>query len=213
MTGAVPQRLVVFTRYPEPGRVKTRLIPVLGASGTAELQRAMTRHTLAAAADLRRRAVDLDVVVRFTGSTQPLMERQYGAEWSFQEQGEGELGARLERAIRDAFEEGREQVAVIGSDCPELNSELLHHAFHTLNSADVVLGPAADGGYYLIGLRETRPSLFANIPWGTGEVLDRTVREARRIGLEVRLLPMLRDVDRAEDLPVWERARSGAVVS
>jgi len=89
----------------------------------------------------------------------------------------------------------------------------LHEAFRVLCDADVVLGPAADGGYYLIGLRQTRPSLFANIPWGTGEVLDRTVHEARQIGLDVRLLPMLRDVDRAEDLAVWERARSAATSS
>ena len=207
--GTATHRLIVFTRYPEPGRVKTRLIPLLGADGAAELHRRMTRHTLAAAAGLRSQ-LGADVVVRFTGGKRLDMERLYGGQWALEEQGDGELGSRLERAVGDAFAAGRTKVVVVGCDCPELTPRLLQDAFAALHPSDVVIGPALDGGYYLIGLSRLSPGIFGGIPWGTERVLDETLRAARRLSLTVQLLPALRDVDRPDDLGVWERVAATA---
>ena len=202
MIGAARDRLVIFTRFPQPGAAKTRLIPMLGADGAAELHRRMTAHTLSVAGNARALIAGLDVVVRFSGGTPEAMKQLYGASWRFEEQGEGDLGARMERAVRDAFAEGRMRTLIIGTDCPELTGALLRAAFDALADADLVLGPARDGGYYLIGLRRAAPELFAGMPWGSGEVFERTRAEARRIGLEVRILPTLSDVDTPQDLGV-----------
>lgn len=211
MSGGVrSQRLIVFTRYPEPGRVKTRLIPLLGAEGAADLHLRMTRHTLAAAANLRSCRSEVEVVVRFTGGTPSQMQRLYGDQWGFEEQGEGDLGARLERAITDAFAGGRTEVVVVGSDCPELTTQTLEDAFGALRSSDVVIGPALDGGYYLVGLSRMAAGIFGGIPWGTERVLRETLRAALRLKLTLRLLPTLRDVDRPDDLGVWERVAATA---
>ena len=208
MNGVTSDRLVVLTRYPQPGRVKTRLIPLLGADGAAELHRQMTCHTLAVAAELRRLTPELDVVVRVDGGTPSLMRRLYGSDWVFEEQGDGDLGTRIDRAVCAAFADGRSRVAVIGTDCPDLTSQSLRSAFFSLGAADVVIGPACDGGYYLIGLRRMASNLFVRMPWGSSEVFGMTVEAARQLALAVTVLPLLRDVDRPEDIAVWEQASS-----
>jgi rSAM/selenodomain-associated transferase 1 len=133
------------------------------------------------------------------------MTQLFGAEWLFEEQVDGDLGMRLDHATRHAFTEGSLRVIVIGSDCPELTSELLQSAFQKLGFADAVIGPASDGGYYLIGLTCMAPSLFAGMPWGTSEVFTKTVANARKLELNVEILPTLRDVDRPEDVIIWKQ--------
>ena len=200
------ERLIVFTRYPEPGRTKTRLIPALGPEGAADLHRRMTEHTLARARALaERRGTSLEV--RFEGGGQALMAQWLGTRLASRPQGEGDLGDRMARAIADALREGAARAIVIGTDCPALASATLAAAFDALQHNDLVLGPATDGGYYLIGLRREAPALFADMPWGTGDVLKRTLAAAKAAGLSFALLGPLDDVDRPEDLPLWERAQ------
>lgn len=103
-------------------------------------------------------------------------------------------------------------MVVIGTDCPDITPELLERAFQKLTQADVVFGPAADGGYYLLGLRRMVPDLFTDIAWGSDRVLEESARRAETLALEVAMLETLADVDRPEDLPVWERARAAANV-
>ena len=213
MNRDVSDCLIIFTRYPQPGRVKTRLIPKLGEVGAATLHQRMTEHTLGIAAKARLLMPELEVTLRVEGGTQSLMRRLYGTEWTFAEQGDGDLGARLNRAAFDAFAAGHARVAIIGSDCPELTSHLLQSAFEALRSVDVVIGPAVDGGYYLIGMRQSTPALFERIPWSTGGVLERTIHEARQLALRVSLLPTLSDVDTPDDLVVWERVISARSTS
>lgn len=197
-------RLIVFTRYPEPGKAKTRLIPALGAEGAARLHRELTAYTLEQA-DALRRARPVDVEVRCCGGSVEAMAELYGGAWSYRDQGEGDLGERLARAAAEAFDEGRGPVVIIGTDCPGLTADVLGEAFDLLASTDVVIGPAADGGYYLIGMRRPAPALFENIPWGTGEVASSTLRGADASGLTRRLLVALRDIDRPEDLELLTR--------
>jgi len=194
----------VFTRYPEAGRSKTRLIPALGAEGAADLQRMMTEHTLAGVRELTEKE-GVSAQVLFEGGSEELMQRAFGRGWNYSAQSEGDLGARMRAAFEDAFGSGAISVVLIGTDCPGLDAGLMGSAFSDLDTCDLVLGPAADGGYYLIGLKRTVPELFADIPWGTGLVLDRTLQRAEGLGLVVELLKRLEDVDRPEDLPAWEK--------
>jgi len=203
---AAGQRLLLFTRYPVPGKAKTRLIPALGPRRAAEVQRAMTAHTLHTARALATKE-DVSVEIRFEGTFARRMRRWLGCLPEYREQGAGDLGARLERAFREAFAGGASRVVAIGTDCPSLGVDTLASAFEALTEADVVLGPATDGGYTLIGLNRPCPKLFGDIAWGTDEVLARTLQIAADQGWRTVLLPELADVDRPEDLHVWEHQR------
>lgn len=195
---------IVFSRYPEPGKTKTRLIPALGAEGAAELQRQMTEHTLAQTEKMRgNRAVE----IHFSGGDRQQMAAWLGGDRVYREQHPGDLGERLIAAFQSAFAAGRARVVAIGIDCPDLTAALLDEAFAALTTDDLVLGPAQDGGYYLIGLRRLVPELFQAINWGTEEVLEKTVAIARRLNLTLTHLPVLSDVDYPEDLAIWENRK------
>ena len=223
MPAPISTRLIIFTRFPEPGTTKTRLIGALGEEGAADLQRRLTERLAARVrAFVRAEAPEtgtggeagIDVEVRFEGGDAERMRQWLGegaeqAPFAYRPQGCGDLGERMERAFNDAF--GRDdpsqaagRVVLAGSDIPDLTAEILKRAFAELESHDLVLGPAEDGGYYLIGLTRPAPGLFRDVPWGADRVLARTREIAGRLGLSVRLLETLRDVDRPEDLQTWD---------
>lgn len=203
----LPRRLVVFTRYPEPGKVKTRLIPVLGADGAADFHRRMAEHVLAQA----RRVPNVRVEVRYTGAEGAAMRAWLGGDLAFAPQCEGDLGARMARSFDDAFGQGAGRVVIIGTDTPEITPRILERAFGALSRHDLVIGPATDGGYYLIGLgrrawKKAVPRLFENMAWSTEHVCAETISRAAAERLRVWTLAPLDDVDRPEDLDAWERA-------
>lgn len=202
------ERLIIFTRYPEEGLTKTRLIPTLGAKGAATLHRQMTEYTLSKVRELQNNH-QLSIAVCFTGGNLSLMQHWLGPDIIYQAQGEGDLGYRMARSLSVAFQDGIERVVIIGTDCPGLNAQLLEKAFYQLYSHNLVLGPAIDGGYYLIGLPYLIPELFTSINWGTEEVLQKTVDIANKLDLSIAYLPQLADIDRPEDLSVWEQIRQG----
>jgi len=208
----VPNQLILFTRYPEPGTTKTRLIPALGADGAATLSRHMTEHTLAQVQMLQDQYW-LQVEIRFAGGTSELMQGWLGTEWTYTVQGTGDLGDRLLRSLQAAFNSGRSRVIIIGTDCPELNASLLQQAFDTLTHHDLVLGPALDGGYYLIGVSRLIPELFHDIPWSTATVCQRTLEIGQQLGLAIAQLPPLSDIDYPEDLAIWQRVQQTMVNS
>ncbi|MEH2351077.1 MAG: TIGR04282 family arsenosugar biosynthesis glycosyltransferase [Nostoc sp.] len=200
--------LIIFTRYPEPGKTKTRLIPVLGNLGAANLQREMTEHTIFQVQELQKK-IAISMEVRFTGGNLQLMQDWLGLDLVYQSQGEGDLGSRMARSLLDAFESGADKVIIIGTDCPGVNVQILIRAFEELHTFDLVLGPALDGGYYLIGLCQPIPELFANIEWGTAQVFQKTLEIAQQINLSHVNLSPLADIDRPEDLPIWEQVLMG----
>lgn len=198
-----PERLIVFSRYPVAGRTKTRLIPALGEQGAADLHRAMAEHTLTQArryARLRPCAVQ----VWYTGADDSAMRQWLGEDIAYHAQSDGDLGDRLNAAARAA---GGERRLFIGTDCPGVTDGVLRAATEALDDTDIVLGPATDGGYYLIGVRADHPLPFDDIPWGTGDVLETTKQRCAELGLSVTLLEPLTDIDRPEDLKVWHAAR------
>lgn len=125
--------------------------------------------------------------------------------WRFRPQGPGDLGERLRRALGSAFGEGAREVVVVGTDTPAMERADLEAAWASLADRDVVVGPAVDGGYWLIGLRKECPGLFTGIPWSTPEVLAATLGRAANLGLRVGCLRELRDVDTLEDWRAWLR--------
>ena len=194
--------MAILTRYPEPGDTKTRLIPALGAQGAAELHYRMLEHVLHSA-DVLRETRDVEVRIFHSGGSQQAFRALLGPELCYVEQSGQSLGERMENAFQLMFEQGCAKAVLIGSDCPGLKGSILEEAFQALDTSDVVFGPALDGGYYLLGLTRPVPGLFRNIPWGTGDVLDLSLRQARQSNLSVHLLETLRDVDEAEDLEAF----------
>lgn len=198
------QRLIIFTRYPEPGKTKTRLIPALGALGAAKLQQQMTEYVLSQAKVLQS-SHSISIEVRFAGGEQQLMQNWLGEHLQYVAQGTGDLGCRMKIAFAAAFQDKIESAVIIGSDCPQLQPELIYRAFQLLSqNYDLVLGPALDGGYYLIGLSRLIPEVFTGVDWGTERVLQQTVNIAKTFNLEIAYLPTLADVDRPEDLHIWQ---------
>jgi len=195
--------LIVFTRHPEPGRAKTRLIPLLGAEGAADLQRQMTLRTIVTARRAQRR-ISADIDVRYSGGDPSVFGLWLGPDLSYRPQGGGDLGRRMAESFGEGFAAGAAEVVIIGADIPNLTEDLLERAFASLAGSDLVLGPALDGGYYLIGLRRAIPELFEAIAWGAGEVLGRTLELAERLGLSVAMLDPLPDVDEPEDISAWQ---------
>ncbi len=193
--------LLVFTRLPVPGKTKTRLIPSLGTHGAANLQKQMTEHLLTQFQNLQQ----LTLQVHFAGGTAQDMRSWLGNELTFIAQSEGDLGVRLASALRQGFTAGLQRIVIVGSDCPTLGEAQIIEAFLHLQSHDVVIGPATDGGYYLIGLNQLHAALFENIPWGSDRVFTITQEIAHRQNLSVALLSPLSDIDRPEDVPLWHQ--------
>lgn len=197
-------RLILFTRQPAPGCVKTRLIPTLGAEGAAAIHRRLTLRALRAAkswADASGAVVE----IRFDGGNETAMRHWLGDGPLYRPQGEGDLGERMARAFEESFSEGSPATVIIGSDCPALNAASLAAAFDGLTRHRVVLGPATDGGYYLVGLTQPVPELFRGIAWGTGTVLSESLRVLEQVEQPPFLLARLADVDRPEDLTAWQK--------
>jgi rSAM/selenodomain-associated transferase 1 len=188
--------LVVFTRYPEPGRAKTRLIPALGAEGAAALHRRLTERTLDAA-----RKCGLRIEVRVTGAPPADFADWLGHDLYFVEQGDGDLGTRLQAASTPT------PLLFVGSDLPDLTAAHLLGAADQLRAGRSVIGPAEDGGYWALGLTQAADYLFENMPWSTDQVFALTKERLRLHGIEPVLLPTLADCDLPEDLKRWPDLR------
>lgn len=198
------ERLILFTRWPEAGKVKTRLIPALGAEGAAALHRRLTLRALRTAEAICA-ARNANLEIRFDGGGEAAMRHWLGDGKLFRPQGEGDLGARMLRAFEENFQNDSRATIIIGADCPGLTFSLLASAFENLARHPVVFGPANDGGYYLVGLTQSIPELFHGITWGSETVLADSLKILEQLKLKPALLERLDDVDRAEDLQTWRR--------
>lgn len=185
--------ILVFVKYPRPGRVKTRLAAALGTDRAAELYRSFVEMLLA-----RLRDGGLDPVVLFDPQEPEARYREWLGEGRYRAQRGADLGRRMAAALQESLDGGARRAVLIGSDSPHLPPARLHRAFQALEVDPVVLGPCADGGYYLVGVRESVPDLFDGIPWSTPGVLQATL--ARAGALPVALLEEDFDVDTPEDL-------------
>lgn len=216
------RRLVLFTRWPAPARCKRRLAVAIGPRRAAAVQERLLRHGLAAARSATRAASGIGGTGGLPGDPIELVlavcglgdraRRRWGQTLAVDRivgQGEGSLGLRLRRQVVRARREGVTELVLIGSDLPQLCGADLLAAFAALRRSPLVLGPARDGGYWLIGLSPQRsaPRLFAGahapIPWGRPSVLRSTLEGATAEGLTPILLAERADLDRPSDLAAW----------
>ncbi len=200
--------LVLLAKYPDAGRVKTRLGQTIGMEAACEVHRELTESTWAAmtgCAAFQALWIAMDPPDRRNA-----YRSWFGPGPRLVPQAEGDLGMRMQALMRDLMDRGFGRVVLIGSDCPGLNADRLNRAAGELRKHDLVLGPTEDGGYYLIGVNRIHPELFRGISWSTDRVLQQTLARARGLGLRIRLLPRLMDVDDEAGLRRWrERTASG----
>jgi hypothetical protein len=199
--------LILFTRFPQPETTKTRLIPLLGPQGAADLQREMTEHV---AGQVRAFLAThpVTITIQFDGGTAGQMKKWLGNGFDYRPQDPGHIGCRMRTAFKEAFTTGAKAAVLVGSDIPGISPLILQKAFTALSDDNMVIGPARDGGYYLIGLGAETFSrighdLFDRCDWGGDTVFAETVASAGRNGVDSMRLEELADIDRPEDLPVW----------
>jgi len=195
--GSVENRiLLVFVKAPIPGKVKTRLATHVGEAEAAAFYRRLGKGVVDQVRDRGYRSV----IFYAPADREDEVRSWLGDEGlEYRPQARGDLGRRMEEALAWALTQAG-KACVIGTDAPGVDREVVQGAFRALDDADAVVGPARDGGYYLLGLTRPVPALFREIPWSTDRVLDRTLDRARRQGLRVRLLDERLDVDTADDL-------------
>ncbi|SHI63767.1 hypothetical protein SAMN02745146_1250 [Hymenobacter daecheongensis DSM 21074] len=195
------EHLLIFARHPELGQVKTRLAHTVGPAEALRVYRELLART--------RTATDGVAATKTLWlAGQPLAAEAAFDDWTGYAQcpqPAGELGERMHQAFAAAFRAGATAAVIIGTDCPELTTAHLSAAFAALAHHDLVLGPALDGGYYLLGMRTLVRDVFENKPWSTAAVLAATLADADRLGLRVAQLPALQDIDTADDLRAWQR--------
>ncbi|HSD27205.1 MAG TPA: TIGR04282 family arsenosugar biosynthesis glycosyltransferase [Vicinamibacteria bacterium] len=189
--------LAVFVKRPAPGAVKTRLAAAIGPAAAAELYRALAERVLEATTPAPG---EYERLVFYDPPEAPEEMHAWLPGVRLLAQSTGDLGERMSDAAARAFARGATRVAIVGTDTPGLSRETVVAALDALDAVDVVIGPTADGGYYLLALREPRPELFAGVAWSTPAVARETRARAAAAGLLVRELPLLRDVDTLEDV-------------
>jgi len=194
--------LMVFVKYPTPGAVKQRLAQHLGSDRAAEIYKKIAETIVSKVAPAS--SEDYILEIYFSPQEDEKLVRQWLAENEyFSPQQGSDLGERMLNAFKHVFEKGCKRAVLIGSDCPDISRDIITQSFDILKAKHIVLGPAYDGGYYLIGVREPKPELFSNIEWGTEKVLSQTIDKINAAGLSLGLLPMLRDIDRVGDLQYY----------
>ncbi|MCE5281049.1 MAG: TIGR04282 family arsenosugar biosynthesis glycosyltransferase [Deltaproteobacteria bacterium] len=199
--------LAMMIRHPEPGQVKTRLAKRYGDAFAAELYGCFVDDLIATLASGNHH---LEIFFTPARRSREIAER-FGVRFSYTPQEGRDIGERMERALRSCFARGFAMAILIGSDFPDLTAKAVEEAFEALEQeADAVVGPALDGGYYLIGFRAAAfdPGLFRAMPWGTDTVFQETVDRLRDRGRRVHLAQRWRDIDRPEDLEALQ-ARHG----
>lgn len=196
MSDGIETRLVLMTKYPEPGQVKTRLIPALNSEGAAKVHAKLAKRTYDILAQVAREQ-KVKLQVHYSGASPETFENWLGGDADYCEQVKGDLGDRLLAAANG------NPVVIFGADTPDLSAALVEQSSAALKDHDVVIGPAEDGGYYLIGMTAQYSFLFEDMPWSTDKLLPETLRRLSVAKKKVKMLEMLSDCDRPEDLKRW----------
>lgn len=202
------ESLILFARPPLPGRAKTRLAPALGREGAARLYSRFLGDAAETARALRAGRPGVGLVCEWALERDESLDDFPLAGWLpgpflHRAQTGEDLGARMAAALGRRLAAGGGRAVLIGTDFPDLPPEILERALQSLDSEDepkLALGPAADGGYYLIGMNRFFPEIFDDVPWSAEETFSRTMERARALRLDAALLPEWRDADTAEDL-------------
>jgi len=190
--------LIIFQKNAVLGKVKTRLSVDVGDVVAMEIYQELVRHTheVCKNVEVQKFLFFSDFISDDTS--------EYGTDYQFEVQAGNDLGSRMANAFGRIFSKGYEKIVILGTDCGELESRILAEAFELLENHEVVIGPASDGGYYLLGMKKLIVDLFVDIPWSTEKVLFLTMEKLENKSISYDLLKTLSDVDRIED---WEKVK------
>lgn len=188
------QALLIFTKNPETGKVKTRLAATIGDAEALRVYKQLLMHTVS-----ETNLVPADKYVFYDNYVDPddiWDDKRYYKEL----QHGNDLGERMMNAFADTFRKGYDRIIIIGTDCPSLNQSIIQDAFSKLDDFDIVIGPALDGGYYLLGMKQCHDLLFKDIQWSTPNVFPATINRCKTADLLFFLLQPLHDIDEEKDL-------------
>ncbi len=192
------EALIIFVKNPEKGKVKTRLAAKAGNEKALEIYMRLLEHTRSIVTSL---VADKFVFYSDTSDYNDLWENNI---FNKKVQLGNDLGEKITNAFKEILAKEYQKVSIIGSDCFELTADIIHMGFKQLDSADVVIGPAADGGYYFLGIKKIHPSLLDNIAWSTNKVFEQSIAVCNKEQLTYKLLPLLNDIDEEAD---WIKAQ------
>lgn len=194
--------LIIFLKYPEIGKVKTRLAKDFNEVVATEFY----RHCVEKIINELKENIRLEASIYLFCSEDrniPNIKNWLGNDLKYKAQAGKDLGERMKNAFIEVFMLGYQQAIIIGTDIPDLNSEIIINAFKLLNNFDSVVGPSKDGGYYLLGIKKNHPEIFDGLNWSTGEVLSETIKKLNSKKISNTLLQELIDVDTAKNLNEW----------
>lgn len=186
--------LIIFTKNPEKGKVKTRLAKTVGKSKALQVYHKLLEITKSIADQLH--------ISKQVWYSRYIEDNDIWSEGNYEKhlQKGDDLGLRMQHAFKKAFADNYQKVVIIGSDCSALTSELIEQSFEALDNHQAVIGPARDGGYYLLGMTNFFPSLFEDKSWSTSSVFEQTIQQFEELNLSYKQLPVLNDIDTEADL-------------
>lgn len=191
--------LIIFVKNPEKGKVKTRLAKDIGDDQALHVYHRLLQYTKSISKPLNS-----EKIVYYSDF---IDNNDLWDNMTFEKhlQDGADLGERMQNAFAEAFARGQQRVLIIGSDCVELETYMIKEAFAVLENNDVVIGPAKDGGYYLLGMRKFYPTLFENKPWSSDDLLMDTIIDLKKLNAPYYLLKTLSDIDHVEDLALMSK--------
>ena len=184
--------LIIFARKPVLGKVKTRLAATIGNDKALEIYKKLLNHTRTVATNS-----NCEVFIFLTETD----EEKFWEGFTCQLQNGENLGEKMEHAFNMLLNKGYKECIIVGSDCPGLNVEIIDSAFENLRLKEIIIGPAEDGGYYLLGIKKMYSSLFRKKNWSTKNVFSDTLLDIKKLGLSYHIMPILNDVDEEKDIP------------
>jgi len=194
----MPDALLIFAKNAVYGEVKTRLAADIGKQGALEIYKQLLEYTASVTSQ-----VAVAKYVFYSSTIGP--DDYWSNKFTKKVQAGEDLGERMKNAFRTLRDEGYTKLVIIGTDCFEVTTEIINNAFRLLENNDIVIGPATDGGYYLLGLKKLYDELFMDIAWSTGRVFEQTLSACDKLGVSVSILPVLTDVDTIHDLTATQR--------
>jgi len=194
--------VIIFAKYPADGKVKTRLSETLGVEFAVRFYKAMAEHIFQVCHKLPKDKYDIYLFYDSSDRSESV-KRWVPSDFSVHLQEGSDLGEKMKAAFNRIFEKGYKKVTIIGTDCPELNTKILLKSFEEISDNNIIIGPSADGGYYLMGMNEFHPFLFEDIEWSSTKVLTDTINKVKENDLHLTMLPGMIDIDTEKDLRQW----------
>ena len=202
MIKQIKNAIIIFAKYPQAGNVKTRLARTTGNEFAANFYKICAEHTFAEIKKITDNNI-AKYLFYSEESEKDKIRRWVGSDFITYAQTGKNLGEKMKNAFNKIFKNGFEQVLVIGTDLPDLSANLIKDAFNTLTKTEIVIGPSADGGYYLLGMKKLHNFLFEDIIWSTDEVYAETLKKIEQKKLKFAKLTVLNDIDTEIDLKRW----------